>query len=77
VKLLIAAGADVNLRNKKGRTALSWVSSVKRVKDMKESVDQDPSLDAETKARVIKLMEAKAQPPGELEKLLRAAGAKD
>jgi ankyrin repeat protein len=70
VNLLIEAGADVNLRDRKGRTALFWVSSVARAK-------QDPELDADAKARILKQLESHVEPPSELEKVLRAAGAKD
>jgi ankyrin repeat protein len=70
IKLLIGAGADLNLRDEKGRTALYWVSSVARAK-------QDPNLDADARARILKQLESRAEPPGELEKMLRAAGATD
>lgn len=70
VKLLLNVRADVNVRDEKGRTALYWVSPVARAK-------QDPNLDADSRARILRGLESRAEPPEELEKLLRAAGAKD
>lgn len=74
VQLLIAAKADLHVRNESGRTALSWASS--RL-NLKASVEKDNQLDAEARKRLLKRIEERAEPPGELEKLLRAAGATD
>lgn len=77
VKLLIAAGADLNVRSGSGRTPLSWISSARRMKELREQFEKDPDLTAEARARILKLLEDEQEPPSELEKLLRAAGATD
>ncbi len=83
VRLLLQAGAKVNVSDKRGRTPLSWVSSVERKRRMRQSVLEDPSLSEEDKKEVIELIEKAPKQASEdprrdqIEALLRQAGATD
>ena len=76
-KLLLAAGADPNLRDKEGRTALHGVSSIRRKEEMRKLLLNNKDLSDDEKADVLKLLEARVEPQGDLEMLLREAGARD
>lgn len=79
VRLLLAAGAKPDVADRQGDTPLAWASAARRRERLTASVLQDPSLSPEGKADVLGLLETQAaagRRDGEIEALLRAAGAK-
>jgi len=66
VKVLLEKGADVNLKDKSGITALKWTSLV--------PIPEKPAKDS---SGMIQILDMRGAEKGEIAKLLRSHGARE